>query len=209
MGGIGSGRRYHSGKDTTSNLRALDIRRLKHEGLLQIGKSSGWYWSRNGVTTASINICTEIDRINLSYRNRSNGSEWQLMEYPVYLELTPCNLGGHRVWFKCPAKGCGRRVAILYGGSIFACRHCHNLAYQSQRETHDDRAMRRADNIRHRLGWKAGIANPPGGKPKGMHWKTFEKLKAEHDAFAYRSWIGLAEHFERLKLRTSSNSNHK
>lgn len=39
MGGILSGRRYHSGKDTTSNLRALDIRRLKQEGLLQTGKS--------------------------------------------------------------------------------------------------------------------------------------------------------------------------
>jgi hypothetical protein len=23
------------------------------------------------------------------------------------------------------------------------------------------------------LGWGAGIANPEGGKPKGMHWRTF------------------------------------
>lgn len=199
MGGIGSGRRYHSGKDTTSNLRALDIRQLKQASLLQTGKTSGWYWSRNGVKTASINIRSEIDRINLSYRSRSNGSDWQLMEYPVYLEWTLCNFGGHRVWFKCPAKGCGRRVTILYGGSIFACRHCHNLTYECQRDTLDDRAMRRADSIRHRLGWEAGIANPPGGKPKGMHWKTYERLKAEHDAFAYRSWLGVAERLNLIK----------
>jgi hypothetical protein len=30
--------------------------------------------------------------------------------------------------------GCGQRVAILYGGDIFACRHCYQLAYPSARE---------------------------------------------------------------------------
>ena len=30
--------------------------------------------------------------------------------------------------------------------------------------------MRRADNIRKRLGWEAGILNENGGKPKGMRW---------------------------------------
>jgi hypothetical protein len=37
-------------------------------------------------------------------------------------------------WFICPAVGCGRCVAILYGGGIFACRHCYRLAYASSRE---------------------------------------------------------------------------
>jgi hypothetical protein len=84
-------------------------------------------------------------------------------------------------------------VAILFGGSIFACRHCHKLTYQCQRETDDDRAMRRADNIRRRLGWEAGIANPEGGKPKGMHWRTFDRLKSSHDAFAQASFMGTAK----------------
>ena len=52
--------------------------------------------------------------------------------------------------------------------------------------------MRRAETIRRRLGWEAGIANPGGDKPKGMHWRTFERLKAEHDAFANASWMGMA-----------------
>lgn len=200
MGGLGSGRRYHSGKNTTSDLRALDIRRLKHAGLLKPGISSGWYWSRNGVETASIRIHTEIDQIVLSYKTKNRFGEWEPKEYSVYLQQTPCNLGSHRVWFKCPGNGCGRRVAILYGGSIFACRHCHNLAYESQREKYDDRAMRRADSIRKKLGWTAGIANLAGGKPKGMHWKTYERLKAQHDAFAYRSWTGLADRLDLIKL---------
>jgi len=144
---------------------------------------------------------TEADRVILNYRSRINGGEWQSMEYPVYLEWTPCNLGGRRVWFRCPAQGCGRRVAILFGGSIFACRHCHKLAYECQRETYDDRAMRRADTIRRRLGWEAGIANPEGGKPKGMHWNTFERLKAQHDAFANASWAGMAERLGLINRR--------
>jgi hypothetical protein len=136
---------------------------------------------------------TEEDRVILNYRSRSNGDEWQAMEYPVYLEWTGCNLGGQRAWFICPAQGCGRRVAILYGGSVFACRHCHKLNYQSQRETDDDRAARRADKIRVRLQWGAGILNGPGWKPKGMHWRTFERLRAEHDAFVSASLAGMAK----------------
>jgi hypothetical protein len=61
--------------------------------------------------------------------------------------------------------------------------------------------MRRADTIRQRLGWKAGIANPAGGKPKGMHWRTYERLKAKHDTFAYTSWAGMAERLALMKLR--------
>ncbi len=192
MGGWGSGR-GQSGKDTTSDYRPLDVRRLQRDGLLTAGRVFGWHWTRNGEEVVSIQIRTEVDRVILNYRSRSNGGEWQPMEYPVYLEWTACNLGGRRAWFLCPAQGCGRRVAILFGGSFFACRHCHKLAYECQRETDDDRAMRRADTIRRRLGWGAGIANPEGGKPKRMHWRTFERLKAEHDAFANASWAGMAK----------------
>ena len=74
-------------------------------------------------------------------------------------------------------------MAILYGGKVFACRHCHRLAYACQRENDGDRATRRADRIRERLDWEPGILNGGGGKPKGMHGRTFERLKAEHDAF--------------------------
>ena len=200
MGGFGSGRGQH-GKNTTSDMRALDIRRLQRDGLLTPGRTFGWNWLRNGEEVASIQTRTEVDRVILNYRSRSNGGEWQAMEYPVTLEWTPCNLGGRRAWFLCPARGCGRRVAILFGGSIFACRHCHKLAYQCQRETDDDRAMRRADTIRRRLGWGAGIANPEGGKPKGMHRRTFERLRNEYRTFANASWAGIAERLGLIEKR--------
>lgn len=195
MGGFGSGR-GQGGKSTTSDMRPLDIRRLQRDGLLTPGRAFGWQWTVNGEKVSDIKIRAEADRVILRYRSRSNGGEWQPMEYPVTLEWTACNLGGRRVWFRCPARGCGRRVAVLFGGSVFACRHCHNLAYECQRETDDDRAARRADTIRRRLEWEPGILNGEGWKPKGMHWRTFERLKAEHDAFVNVSLMGMARRFK-------------
>ena len=200
MGGFGSGR-GQGGKDTTNDMRPLDIRKLQRDGLLTPGRAFGWHWTRNGEEVASIQMRTEVDRVILNYRSRSNGGEWQPMEYPVYLEWTPCHLGGRRAWFRCPASGCGRRVAILYGGTIFACRHCYRLVYASQREAEDDRARRQAEKIRRRLGWPPGIINREGGKPAGMHWRTFEQLKAEHDAFVGTSLAGLARWLEAMKKR--------
>lgn len=147
---------------------------------------------------ASIDVRTEPGRVILSYRQRSGGGDWKREEYPVWLDWTACTYGGRRAWFLCPARGCGRRVAILYGGAIFACRHCYRLAYPSQRETADDRAARRAERIRERLGWEPGILNGEGGKPKGMRRRTFERLTAEHEAFVGESLAGMARRFGML-----------
>lgn len=193
MGGRGSGRRYQGGKDTTADMLVLDIRRLQQAGRLTPGQQFMWSWWRNEEEVASIQIGVGADLMVLSYRARNRGGDWQAMDYPVHLTWTPCNLGGRRAWFCCPAQGCGRRVAILYGGAIFACRRCHKLAYASQREARMERAVRRADTVRRRLGWGFGILNPAGGKPKGMHWRTFWRLKAEHDAYRSASLAGIAE----------------
>lgn len=201
MGGMGSGR-HHGGRNTTNQMRSLDVRRLARDGLLTPGLSFGWNWTRNGETVTSIQIRTEANRIILNYRRRDHAGEWQQVEYPVFLEWTGCSLGGRRAWFQCPANGCGRRVAILYGGRVFACRHCHKLAYESQREAYDDRACRRADNIRMRLGWRPGIANPTGGKPKGMHWRTYSRLMSEYSTFTHISWAGLSERLGVLDRKT-------
>jgi len=193
MGGCGSGR--SGGKSTTDGMKALDVRKLKRWGSLTPGRSFTVTWSSRGKETGNINGRAETDRVILSYQTRSAGGEWRAMEYPVYLEWTTMHLGGLRPWFLCPALGCGRRVAILYGGAVFACRHCHRLAYACQRETGDGRAILRADAIRERLKWVPGIANGNGGKPKGMHWKTYYRLRAAHDGFVHSSLMGSAQRF--------------
>lgn len=199
MGGFGSGRR--SGRETTDDYRRLDVRELSRAGVLTPGWRGGWCWYQRGEKRASINI--EVFELAMTLRyNATSGGERKDYSYSVGLSWTGCNYGGRRAWLLCPC--CGRRVATLFGGSIFACRHCHKLAYQCQRETDDDRAMRRADKIRRRLGWEAGIANPVGGKPKGMHWRTFARLQAEHYAFANASWMGMAERLRLMNRRLVS-----
>jgi hypothetical protein len=194
MGGYGSGRRYGAA-NCTDEFRTLDVRRWRRDGLLSPGNWFRWQWSREGETVASIQVRVEEGRVLLVYRHRDRGGEWQDTEYPVWLDWTACNYGGERVWFRCPARNCGRRVALLYGGTFFAYRRCYGLAYPSQRDSAEDRAMRRADNIRERLGWHRGILNPPEGKPKGMRWRTYWRLVDEHDTFAAESLAMAARRF--------------
>jgi hypothetical protein len=87
--------------------------------------------------------------------------------------------GGWRRYFRCP--GCGRRAMKLYGaGRHFRCRHCCRLAYASQREDRFDRALRRANNIRMRIGGEPGMLSArTRARPKGMHQRTYERLRSE------------------------------
>jgi hypothetical protein len=194
MGGSGSGRRWHYGaKGTVEDHRRLDIRRLQQEKVFFEGNTFSWAWYRREEKVASIWISVKSDQVFLDYRFRSSDGEWHPVKYPVFLRWSDCHLGGSRPWFICPGRGCHRRVAILYSGNYFLCRHCHKLAYSSQREVQYDRLARRADKIRERLGWEPGILNGPGWrKPKGMHWKTFERLTAEHDRLVQASINGMA-----------------
>ena len=122
------------------------------------------------------------------------------------LLTTPCNYGGERQWFACPAVGCGRRVAKLYGGRVFACRLCHELAYPSQREAEHDRLARRADAIRARLGWEPGLDGLQGGRPKGMHRRTFERLSSEVEWLSDRAEavfaVHMADQLDKFNART-------
>ena len=197
MGGFGSGRL--GGKSTTGDMHVLDIRKIARAGRLAPGQSFGWQWTCNGEKIASINMRTDTDRVTLDYRARDRGGEWQAMNYPVRLSWTPCTYGGQRAWWLCPAVGCGRRVAVLYGGKVYACRHCHQLAYLTQREQPYDRAGSRADKLRDRLQWEAGILNGNGIKPKGMHWATFERLQAQHDALVNSTLAGVMAKFGPLR----------
>ncbi|MDO6587135.1 hypothetical protein Q4543_16630 [Salipiger sp. 1_MG-2023] len=198
MGGIGSGRHHHfSAKILTSDFRALDVRLWAREGLISPGNAFGWQWSCNGEQVASIRVKVETSQLRLIYRTRTDGGDWSEMDYSVQLDATPCHLGGERHWFLCPARDCGRRVALLYGGAVFACRSCHRLAYPSQREDASDRLARRAGKIRDRLQWEPGILNGEGGKPKGMHWRTYRKLVHQQHQLSQASVAAMLARFGR------------
>ena len=194
MGGFGSGRK--SGKQTTGDIWRLDVRCLARGGYLKPGMAFRWQWQSSDETIASINLTVEVGRVWLRYKQRERGEAWQDMCYPVSLDMTPCHMGGERVWWRCPGVDCGRRVALLYGGRMYACRRCHQLAYRCQREVDYDRATRRADTLRERLGWSAGMLSGSGIKPKGMHWSTFQRLCEEHNAHVNRALDDVSRRFK-------------
>ena len=184
MGGIGSGRYgyCYKKKDTIEKYYSIDARQWKKEGLLAPRKKFQQQFLRGDIAIAHIKVCVEPNRIAIFHNHRYRNGDWKEEGYFILLNWTACRFGGQRVWFLCPY--CDRRVAILYGGNIFACRRCHQLVYPSQRETKGEVAMRRADDVRQKLGWCLGLANGKGDKPKGMHWKTFRQLIAKHDELA-------------------------
>ena len=101
------------------------------------------------------------------------------IDHVVSTTSTPCHYGGSRPWFLCP--NCGRRAGKLYlplGGRHFLCRRCYDLGYESQWEEPWWRAKRRARKLWQRLGGDPDDDLIPP-RPKGMHWRTYERLIAE------------------------------
>ena len=189
MGGRGSGRRTsYGGKPETHDAMPLDIRKLTRKGLLVPGNSLSYKWSVNDQQVAGISIRVEFNYgLMLSYRVKSTG---EVVEQLVQTQTSPCHLGGQRRWFTCP--GCNKKVAMLYApGKYFACRLCGGLAYATQKEGIGDRASRRADKLRNRLGWEAGILNGSGCRPKGMHKSTYQRLKQHHDDLVHISMLDI------------------
>ena len=190
MGGSGSGHWYrYSAKDTVDGLHSLDINWLNRNGYLTPGRWSPICWKRGEEQTGSIGLRAEQSCLTLDYRWQRYGQEWENVKEPVYLTWTSCHYGGSRPWFICPAISCGRRVGKLYSaGKYFLCRHCYDLAYESQREDLKSRLLRKTQNIRRRLGGSASLMEPFPWKPKGMHWKTYFRLRHIAEDAEDRQW---------------------
>ncbi|MNI85766.1 hypothetical protein D3C73_1427880 [compost metagenome] len=64
--------------------------------------------------------------------------------------------------------------------------------------------MHRADRIREKLGWKPGILNGDGVKPKGMHWKTYTRLKTEHMECVVATLMAMEDRYEMFERELAS-----
>jgi hypothetical protein len=181
------------------------VRRWHREGRLRAGQFFSWSWTCGGDPSGNINVRTEANAVVLMYRSRSYGdAEWKSVEQRVPIIWTACHLGGRRPWFICSVysggRYCGRRVALLYGaGELFACRRCYALVYESQHESLHQRGLWKAQKIRMRLGGSPSMVEGFPDKPKGMHWRTYDRLCRLHDAAEDRSTIGLMHFLERMR----------
>lgn len=185
MGGIGSGRyyRWQSKKPTVEDALTINLSRLKWKW--GVAHSGDVVWSHNGEKIACIGYRLDTlddydPKVTFSYTRNDTP-----YKYDVQLAYTTPHYGGKRLWFICPLvtnnRLCNRRVSKLYlpsGASYFGCRHCYQLAYQSQNETDYDRLMRKAWKVQRRL---QGDTKYAGNlfftpRPKGMHEKTYRRL---------------------------------
>lgn len=211
MGGIGSGSWYRSNKkDIVEDYRSIDVRRWQREGCLEPGRCFSCVWYREDQEVASIGVRMLDGTLDLSY-TWGRGDDKKPIRYTVSLTWTPCNFGGARPWFLCPGvvngRYCGRRVAKLYlQWGYFLCRHCHNLTYRSRQDSTQVAALHKCQRIRQRLGGSPNMTKPFPLKPKGMHWKTYWWLKAEHDEADWRYTVALSVWIDRLQDQLSRHT---
>lgn len=165
-GGARSGAGRPGYKVKGEQLLRLDIRAIHRRGLLWVGGTNTWSWSRGGEPAGSVRFSVEINSIRLAYSvNGKDASQF------IPTTTTNCAFGGSRTWFRCP--GCHRRAAVLYmrsGG--FACRSCQRVTYTSQSGSESDRGHARYHKL-HAL-----IKN---GKPKWQRWATFNRLEKQFE----------------------------
>jgi hypothetical protein len=187
MGGAGSGHGYRPsrsiGKLTVEACQSIDVDDWSQRGWLNPHVScfsDGGLW-----------LSRRPDSLDLSYHYRG-----ELRRDSIRLTSTPCPYGGRRLWFLCPNMPCRRRVAKLYlRGGFFRCRACHRLTYASQREARCYQAMKRAHLIQERLGGRPGYAYPFPPKPKGMHWRTYDRWQRQFDEAVQADWGATVKKF--------------
>jgi len=187
MGGSGSGRQAGYQAPQCHQYCAIDLAWLRRKKLLRPGLCVDLNWKVRGEPSGMITLTVAAKGVLLRYRTRTKGEEWRNIEEPIAFCWTGTAYKGRRAWFQCP--GCGRRCRILYGGSLFRCRRCHGLKFESQYESAYSRGTSRACALRRRLGHTGDLDEPFPAKPKGMHWKTYRRLEALDDDLQ-RRWAG-------------------
>jgi hypothetical protein len=159
MGGFGSGRwaDVMTRKVNTGLCRSISVKTLKQMGVFddessdevfcirwinELGDDAGKvtitrYFSGNGNKTS---LQVNIEGFVTSTRQDAGGF---VTSQDVSITTTPCHYGGGRYWFRCPAVVdgvlCENRVGVLYlppGGTVFGCRQCHGLTYESCQQSH-------------------------------------------------------------------------
>ena len=186
---LGRGRYPWSHRKTVESSLVLSAKQLRESGFFPpVDGTRGrfeWTFSRFEERRTSIgfaiydNFLHRCWILNLYYHrlNPMEGTS-ELKTQLVLLQTTRPNYGGVRYWLTCPF--CGSKAAKLYlppSETEFACRSCHDLVYQSQRESSWMRAERRAQRILRRVGGGPSILDLFTPKPKHMHWDTYLSLE--------------------------------
>ena len=184
-------RYWGTGRRTVEQTRSLEIGPLQRDGYLSAPKQDWLIWRREG------------GEITGMARVEWDGTQLRIRNQVIDIVRTPCRFGGYRLWFRCV---CRRRVSAMYSpnGGRWGCRHCYRLTYATRQAIPRDRQLLRAQRIRRRLGGSPNMLEPFPPKPKGMHRRTYDRLRHAHDLAAETAMMGFTQFADRLhdQLRT-------
>ena len=129
-------RHYPNKKREANSLCRIDVFWLKKHKYLDFPSQGFITWSQPSTIRSAVKVQVfavgENKYMQLSYKIGPGNSKTKFM-CKYELTTTPCNYGGGRYWFICIT--CNRRIGVLYfGKTLFLCRHCLNLSYESKNE---------------------------------------------------------------------------
>jgi hypothetical protein len=146
---------------------SLDVRELKKFGLLRDQRMilQGLRWP------ALSRMVSSRYWLELDFAGRDTMQR-------VRVSWTQCYLGGWRPWMHCPH--CEKRVAKLLNGlGGYYCRACiGNPLYACQAKSSHGRRHFGICKIRLQLNGYASLLEPFPERPRGMHRKRYERMKA-------------------------------
>lgn len=183
------------------NALCLDVRRMLKLRALQPGNETQgrWQWTADGQPLASVSYrgtltdTAGVLTLDYSHRDKTTG-ERQPVTSCITLESLPCPHGGRRWFARCPYSQ--RRAVKLYKWPGIA-QFCHREAitpkptYAIQRLSGTDRINAQRWALRAKLGDKYSDLFGEPFKPKGMHWRTFERYAARDAELSARDAVCL------------------
>jgi len=169
MGGFGSGAwaDVMTRKVNTSLCRSISVKHLKKMGVFDDDRADERFcirWVNEfGDDAGGVIITPQVTgngnkrslRVEIGVVSEHDGGFVTVTSQDIQITTTPCYYGGVRYWLRCPAvvNGvlCEDRVGVLYlppGGTVFGCRQCHGLTYESCQQSHKyDRVMDHLDGL--------------------------------------------------------------
>ena len=143
------------GRRTVEECLVLDVVRLARKGFLSPGRNTHLRWRRGDAVIAKVHLAAQADSLELPLLHTEYVKSFA---HPsVGLQYTVTAFGAERVWLSCPrCRKPRRKLYLPPGETLFLCRICHDLTYESRKtrgDTYAEEALERRLERLHQQAW--------------------------------------------------------
>ncbi len=171
----------------TESTYTIDIDALKRNGALVAGQNTSsivrWGIPAQGYAEVKIKVLLKASgqaELVIEYMVLEDAEAPAHITQRLRLDVTHPPFGGQRWWINCPVQGNRvRKVYMLDPRSGFASRTALNLRYRSQYIAKNMRPFHQLLQLQRRLGTNGWLSEEID-RPKGMWFRTFDRLFAQH-----------------------------